>query len=55
MLHIILVVVVGFEKLLYAIATELLFAFTHLFCVFPLLVVDMIRVEVVDVNVGYIR
>ena len=55
MLHVILVVIVGFEELLDAIAAELLFALANLLGIFPLLIVDVICVEVIYVNVRNVR
>ena len=55
MLDIILVVIVGFEELLDAIAAELLFALTNLLGIFPLLIVDVICVKVIDMDIRNVR
>jgi len=53
--HVILVIIVALKQLLHAVAAKLRFALLDCFSVLPLLVVDMICVEVVDVDVGYVR
>ena len=50
-LNIILVVVVCFEELLNAVPAELGLTLTHSLRILPLLIVDMIRIEVVYMNV----
>ena len=55
MLYVILVVVVALEELLHAISAQLLLALTNLLRIFPFLVIDMICIEVVNVDVGYVR
>ena len=54
-LHVALVKVVIFEELLHAVTAQLGLAFTHRLGIFPLLVIDVIRVEVIYVNVRNIR
>ena len=55
MLYVILVVVVALKELLHAISAQLLLALTNLLRIFPFLVIDMIRIEVVNVDVGNVR
>lgn len=51
---IILIVVVAFEELLNAVAAQLSLTLLHCFSIFPLLVVHVILVEIVNINVWYI-
>lgn len=51
-LHIVLVIVVPFKQLLHTVASQLGLAFLYGFCIFPLLVIYMIGIEVVDLDVG---
>ena len=51
-LHVILVEVVCFEEFLHAVTAQLGLAFTYCLRIFPLLIIDMICVEVVNVDVG---
>ena len=51
LLHIILVKVIALEELLYAIPTQLYFLLFDRFCVLPLLIVDVVCVEVIHINI----
>ena len=52
LLHIILVKVIALEELLDAIPTQLYFLLFDSFRVLPFLIVDMVRVEVIDIDIG---
>ena len=52
LLHIILVKVIAFEELLDAISTQLYFLLFDRFCILPFLIVDVVRVEVIDIDIG---
>ena len=49
-----LVVVVSSEKLLHTVPSQLCFALSHCLGIFPLLIVDVICVKVVDIDIGNI-
>ena len=52
LLHIILVKVIAFEELLDAISTQLYFLLFDRLCILPFLIVDVVRVEVIDIDIG---
>ena len=52
LLHIILVKVIALEELLDAISTQLYFLLFDRFCILPFLIVDVVRVEVIDIDIG---
>ena len=52
LLYIILVKVIAFEELLDAISTQLYFLLFDRFCILPFLIVDVVRVEVIDIDIG---
>ena len=54
MLHIILVVVVTLEEILYAVASQLCFTLFDRLRIFPLLIVHVILVKVVHVDVWHV-
>ena len=52
LLYIILVKVIALEELLDAISTQLYFLLFDCFCILPFLIVDVVRVEVIDIDIG---
>ena len=52
LLHIILVKVIALEELLNAISTQLYFLLFDRLCILPFLIVDVVRVEVIDIDIG---